>query len=418
MISLLKRKKNDDINSDMFTYLALDIGTEFIKTALFMVKNGKADVIGFSRVAQHSRAMEGAMIININNVVSSCDIGIGRAIAEANKLLGERCVQPKLVTLGISGELVKGVSIVANYEREEPDKPIDSEELEIVVSGIKEQAFPDSIEDIAAEIGSSPDKIKEINTHINATYIDGNKVDNPIGFTGREVSYKVYSTFAPAIHINSLYEIAKRLNLEILTIDVPPYAVSKSYRGSYKTDFSSIFLDIGGGTTDVALVEQGAIIGTQMYAFGGRVFSKRLSDNLKIELHEAEKLKLDYSHNKVKDLTVKKIKEALKDDIKVWTEGLELTLAEYIEDIDSFPTQVLMCGGGSELPDIYDSLIEYPWLATLPFEKFPDFKHIYPNQIVNVEDRTGTMITTTDVVCAALVSISIPEIEEILNFSE
>lgn len=394
-------------------FLALDIGTEFVKSVIFRVDADKATVIGYSRIPQHSKAMEGAMVINIDNVVSTCDIGIGRALAVADKILGGKCPLPDFVTLGIAGEIVKGVSIVANYERDNPESQITENEINNVVESIKKQAFSDSVEDIAEEIGTNASKIKEINTHINSTYIDGIKVDNPVGFTGERVTYRIYSTFAPSLHINSLYEVAKRLELNVLTIDVQPYAISKSFKGAHKSDFSSIFLDIGGGTTDIAIVQNGGIIGTKMIAFGGRVFTKRIAKNMNFELDEAEKLKLDYAGKKLQETTERKIKNILSKDARLWAEGVEISLSEF-EEVEHFPSEILISGGGSELPEIYDSLISYPWLTVLPFEKFPSVKYMYPKQIENIEDETGLMHTVHDVVPAALTSISIEPAKIIL----
>lgn len=408
-----KNKEEEKVITEDSVFLALDIGTEFVKSAIFKVKNDVAEIIGYSRVPQHSKAMEGAMIINIDNVISSCDIGIGRALSIADKTLGQKCPLPEYVTMGIAGELVKGVCIIANYEREEPDVPITEEEIEHVVEGVKEQAFPGSIDDIAEEIGSKASQIQEINSNIDSTFIDGNKVDNPVGFTGEEVSYRVYSTFAPSIHVNSLFEIAKQLELEVLTIDVQPYAISKAFKGSHKSDFSSIFIDIGGGTTDIAVVQNGGIIGTKMIAFGGRVFSKRIANNMNIELHEAEKIKIDYSHKKLQHVTEQKIKKYVQEDTKLWGEGIEIALEEF-EEISSFPTEFLLSGGGSELPEIYEAMIAHPWLTVLPFERFPKIKHVYPNQISNISDKTGILHSSADVAPAALVSISLEEIRGIL----
>lgn len=403
-----KKKKNTDFEEEVF--LTLDIGTEYVKSVIYQYKDGIAHIVGYSKVKQHSKAMEGALIINIENVSSACDRGIGEALAIADNVLGRRVELPRFVTMGISGELVKGVSILANYEREDPNAPITEEETSAVVESVKEQAFPESIDDIAEEIGTDSSKIKEVNSHINSTYIDGVKIDNPVGFTGKEVSYRVYSTFAPSLHVNSLFEIADRLELDILTIDVQPYAISKTFKDAHKSDFSKIFIDIGGGTTDIAVVENGGIIGTKMMAFGGRVFTRRIAKELNIDMNDAERMKLDYSNLKLQDITEKKIKKAIENDSKLWVEGVELSLKEF-KEIESFPTEILLSGGGSELPEIKDILLSYPWLTVMPFERFPKIRPIYPNQIENIEDHTELMISTSDVAPAALTSITL----ELLN---
>lgn len=406
MLSFFKKTKPEvPIDTDTL-YLCLDIGTEYLKSAIYRVKDNNAEIIGYSRVPQQSNALKGAIIINIEDVISTCDIGIGRALEIADKTLGKKCEIPEQLVMGISGELVKGVSIIAHYEREKPDKPINREELEDVVENVKKQAFPDSIEEIATEIGTTSSKIKEISSHINSTYIDGNKVENPVGFTGEEVTYRVFSTFAPSLHLNTLYEIAKQLQIEILSIEVQPYAISQAFKNSSAAEFSSIFIDIGGGTTDLAVISNGGIMGTKMIGFGGRVFTKRLSKKLNIELHEAEQLKIDYADHKLQPSTEKKLSEIFRADAQSWVEAVEIALSEF-SDIEQFPSEIQISGGGANLPEIKEALLAHPWLTVLPFERFPKIKFIYPNQLDNIIDKTGLMITPTDVAPAGLINSSL-----------
>lgn len=57
----------------------------------------------------------------------------------------------------------------------------------------------------------------------------------------------------------------------------------------------ALFIDVGGGTTDVALVRAGGVEGTRMFALGGRAFTKSLSDRLEVPFARAEELKVGYA---------------------------------------------------------------------------------------------------------------------------
>ncbi len=392
------------------TLLALDLGTEFVKAVIFKIIDNKVVAKGYSRTPQQSNAMRGAMIVNIRNVIATADLAIGKALSMAEKE-NEKLELPKKVILGIAGEFVRGVPIVANYARENPKNKITKEEIDQVVSKVKEQTFVNAKADIAVEIGISPDKIEEISTKVNTTMIDGVRVDDPIGFTGENVGYKVFSTFAPSIHVNSIKEIATALGLEILEIVVEPYAVARTMEGAREDSFGAIFIDIGGGTTDVALVDRGGIIGTKMFAYGGRVFTKRLEIDLKLTYEKAEEMKLDYSSQKLSDIQEKKVRKALEKDIDVWAEGVEISLEEFSEDMKSYPPQIYVCGGGSALPEIREGLISYPWLQVLPFAKFPKMSFLFPNQIADFIDETKTMIDPRDVAPAALARMAL-EVEQ------
>jgi len=398
------RKK--EIKQDKQTYLALDIGTEFIKTVLYRIKGGKVEVIGYDRAPQKQNAMRGALIINLENVVDVVDVSIGNTMQMAEGILQEEIALPKEVILGIAGELVKGVVILVNVEREDTDSKITEEEVNEILVKIKKQAFAGAKEEIAGDTGIKTSQITEIDTVVNSAYIDGVKVDSPIGLTGKELVYKVFSTFAPKIHVNSIKNVAEALNLKVARVVVEPYALSLGVEAAREEKFSSIFIDIGGGTTDIAVVEHGAIAGTKMFALGGRVFTKRIETSLSLDYLAAEKLKIDYSDQKLSDRESKEIKKHLKNDISVWLDGVELALADF-DDIPKFPPQIYLCGGGTLLPDIMDGLMAHPWLQLLPFEKFPKVKFLFPNQITGVVDLTRSATHPLDVTPLALARMAL-----------
>lgn len=403
-------KKKPASTNEPEVMLALDIGTEFVKAALFRINevDNKVEILGYDRSRQSSNAMNGAMIVNLANVVKACDRSVGGALNQADQVLQKinktpeyKTPLPDRVIMGIAGELVQGVTIMADYEREDPNAKIDDEELTEVVESIKEQAFKDAVEDIASEIGVPSDKLEEINSKINSTYIDGVKVDNPLGFTGKDVTYKVYATFAPTIHINSLKEIANQLGLQVISIEVEPYAISRAVKGSSSNQYEAVFIDVGGGTTDVAVVVGGSIMGTKMFAYGGKVFTKRLAKDLNLDLNDAEKMKIDYANGQLADTTEEKIKKIYAKDIRIWAEGVELSLAA-TEDVKRYPSKFYLCGGGSSLPEIKDALLQHPWLQILPFLKHPKVEFLFPKQLADIDDLTESIFKSEDIAPLAL----------------
>lgn len=383
------------------TYLSLDIGTEFIKTALFVIRDGVVEVVGYDRAPQKQNAMRGALIINLEEVIDVVDVSVGNAIHMAEQLLEEELSVPEDVILGIAGELVKGVPIVVNVEREEPDSKITQDEVDEIVEQIKQETFKNAKEEIALDTGIKTSQIQEINTSVNSVYIDGIKVDSPIGFKGQELEYRVFSTFAPKIHVDSIAEVADALHLNILKIVVEPYALAVAIEDSRQENFNGIFIDIGGGTTDIALVEQGAILGTKMFAFGGRVFTKRVEEDLELDYSEAEKMKRDYTNQGLSEFDSKRVRQAMEKDMPIWLDGVEISLNEF-DDVSTFPSQIYLCGGGSLLPEVQQKLMSHPWLQVLPFGKFPKVNYLYPNQVTKVIDKTRKATTPMDVTPLAL----------------
>jgi len=382
-------------------HLAIDIGTEFVKSAVFKVEDGEVIILGYSRIKQKESSMYAAFIINLQAVIEACDRGVGDAVAQAMEKEGDSFVIPNDVIIGIAGELVHGVTIMVNVERDNQESKITQKEVDKFVEKVKKYTFSSTVEEISREMGLKASQVIEVNTTINSVYIDGIKVMNPLGYSGNELIYKVFSTFAPKIHLDSINQVADALNLKLNKIVVEPYSLAVGLRNMRDQDANAIIIDVGGGTTDVAIVSGGDIIGTKMFAIGGKVFTKRVQRELGVDYEEAEKLKIDYSNGATtKDVDLK-LGKAFEMDISTWLTGVEIAL-ESFNDVKEYPSQIYICGGGALLPEIQEGLMTYPWLQTLNFKKFPKVSFIFPNALSDVLDKTKSATLPMDVTPLAL----------------
>ncbi|MCX6806612.1 MAG: rod shape-determining protein, partial [Candidatus Berkelbacteria bacterium] len=227
----------------------------------------------------------------------------------------------------------------------------------------------------------------------------------PIGFQGKEVEVGIFNAFAPIVNLGALESIASGLGLDLLSIAAEPYAVARCVGLEEKPDFSAIFIDVGGGTTDIAVVRNGGVEGTKMFALGGRAFTRRISESKGISFEAAEKIKIDYSKNKVSAKIKEEVEKMLLPDVEVWLSGVELTLSEFA--VDLLPSKILLCGGGSELPEITKILSSNEWIGRLPFAKAPSIRFIKPDEVVNIKDETGLLKNPADVTPMALANLAI-----------
>src|SRR5215813_14213089 len=123
-------------------------------------------------------------------------------------------------------------------------------------------------------------EVRLVHSAITQVRIDGYPVTSPIGFQGRNLEVTVFNTFAPAAQVTALESVARELDLEIAGTVSQPYAMARACAGDEAWELGGIFIDVGGGSTDVALLRGGGVEGTRMFALGGQAFTRRLSAEL------------------------------------------------------------------------------------------------------------------------------------------
>lgn len=379
--------------------IALDIGTEYAKSLIFKVEDGKGYVVGTGRQRQRLSDMQGGGVTDIHGVVQNCQRSLERAAEQAG-------VMPTQVIMGIAGELVKGNTTTIKYTRPEPKTNITLEELKDIISKVQRRAFDRARQILSWETGHAEIDVKLVNAAVVDVKIDGYKVTNPLGFQGREMQIGVFNAFAPIVHLGAMQTIAAELGLDLLSVVADPYALAKSVGPKESTEFSAIFVDIGGGTTDIAVVRQGGVEGTKMFALGGRSFTKRVATIMGTSFEEAEETKLMYSAKQLSPEDHALIKKGLETDCQVWLSGVELTLEEFA-NIDLLPSRFLMCGGGSNLPDLAEILEKAEWSKNLPFARRPTVHFIKPGDVENIIDQTGNLNHLWDITPMSLANMAI-----------
>lgn len=379
--------------------IALDIGTEFVKALIFTVdSDGLGHIVGVGRQHQKLSDMQGGTITDIAGVVHNCELALEQAAQQAGFL-------PDHVIMGIAGELVKGTTTTITITRAQPTQKITMPELQKIISDVQKRAFDQAREVIGFESGVEQVDVRLVNAAIVDVTIDGYKVANPIGFQGKEVKVGVFNAFAPLVHLGAYQTVADELKLDLLSIAAEPYAVSRLYGPEMTQDFSAIFVDIGGGTTDIAVVQNGGVLGTKMFAIGGRAFTKRIATVAGVPFSEAEDMKVNYTAKKTNAEDTELIKHALASDANVWVSGVELTLSEFM-NIDFLPSRILLCGGGSNLPEIKE-LLKTDWHTDLPFAKKPTVHFIQPEEVTTLVDETGKLKAPQDITPMALANLAL-----------
>lgn len=385
--------------------VALDIGTEFVKALIGEVKDGQIEIIGVGRTHQSLSDMQAGAIADIAGVVRNCD----EALAKAEQQAG---VSARTAIIGIAGELVKGTTTTVRCTRKDSSKPLDEAEVEQIISLVQKRALTRAKQQLAWELGGKDVEIRLVNSALVSIDIDGYNVTNPVGFQGKEVLVQLYTAFAPLIHIGALERTAQELDLDLLAVAAEPFAVARSVIGdNANASMSAILMDVGGGTTDIAVINEGGVQGTKMFGIGGRAFTRSIERDLGVEFDQAEALKLGLSDNKIPRQKVPAVEAALDKTLGVWVSGVELALGEFTK-LDHLPHKLLLCGGGSSLDMLMDKLGESSWYSDLPFTRKPVVQHIHPEQVVGIVDKTGDVTDHTFVTAMGLLRVGLDTVEQ------
>ena len=367
----------------MSTILGLDIGTEFVKAVIAEpTKKGDLKILGVGKAKQADSNMHAGAVADIPAVVDVCE----QALIDAEKQAGERA---ELTIVGIAGELIKGNTTTVNYERKDPNKPITEAEMREIINKVQRKSGEVAKKTVALETGNDNVEVRLINSAIVSLTIDGYKISNPIGFKGTDIVIQFYTAFAPLIHVAAIEKVCAELNLDLLTVAVEPFAVCRACLGDdLDSSYSGIVMDIGGGTTDVAVIEDGGVEGTKMFGIGGRSFTHQIAASLGVDFDTAERYKLDYDSGKLDDRIKSKIETAISHNLSVWMAGVEVALEEF-ENANSLPRNVLLCGGGAGLSLLQESLAISDWYKDLPFSRRPIIHLLEVEELPNliIEDN-------------------------------
>jgi cell division protein FtsA len=385
--------------------VALDVGTEFVKALVAKIDGSKLEIVGAGRSHQELSDMQAGAIADIGAVVQNCN----QALAAAEEQAG---VSVRTAVLGIAGELVKGTTSTVRCTRKEPGIEIDVEEMQQIIDLVQERAEQQARKALAVELGGKHLEVRLVNSALVSITIDGYVVTNPIGFKGRDVVVQLYTAFAPMIHISALERVATELDLDLLAVAAEPFAVARSVIGDNpNASMSAVLMDVGGGTTDIAVINDGGVQGTKMFGIGGRAFTRSIERELGIDFELAEKYKLSANSGVLPPKKHDDVAAALDKTCDVWVSGVELALSEFTE-LDNIPHRILLCGGGASLENIHHSLEETNWYRDVPFTRKPKVAFITPDQVVGITDTTGKVNDHTFVTAMGLLRVGLDTLDQ------
>lgn len=250
--------------------VGLDIGTTKIACIIGEVTEEGLDIIGIG--SHPSTGLRKGVVINIDATTNS----IARAVEEAELMAG---CEVNRVYAGIAGGHVKGFNsrgIVAIK-----DKEVRDEDLARVVDAARAVAMPMD---------------RQIIHVIPREYIidDQDGIKEPLGMTGVRLEGSVHIVTASVTSAKNIVKCANACGLEVADIVLEQLASSEAVLSDDEKELGVAVVDIGGGTTDIAIYSQGSLVHTAVLSLGGNHLTNDIAVGLRTPMAEAERIKRKY----------------------------------------------------------------------------------------------------------------------------
>lgn len=339
---------------------ALDIGTRTI-VGILIKKKAEGYQIIQSAVREHqTRAMLDGQIHNVEKVAEM----VAEVKAELESKSG---LTLKKVAVAAAGRALKTVSQSYKIELERSRylerEDLESLELEAIQQAQTKLKSQDSKEKAASNSA-------DLNYHfvgytVREYKLDGIKLGQLLGQRGKVMEVELVATFLPRIVIDSLLSVIKRVDLEVENLTLEPIAASHVVIPESMSSFNLALVDIGAGTSDIAITNEGSISGYAMVPLAGDEITEIISEKFLIDYNSAEKIKCLL--NKEKKLEAKTIlgeKLELEQSevlaaVEAELDKLTSSIAQRILEINSKPPQaVIFIGGGSLTPGLKEKFAE------------------------------------------------------------
>ncbi|MFP4021704.1 MAG: cell division protein FtsA, partial [Halanaerobium sp.] len=337
---------------------ALDIGTRTI-VGILIKKNENGYQIIDSAVREHqTRAMLDGQIHNVARVAE--------AVAEVkNELEQSSGLNLKSVAIAAAGRALKTVtqSHSIDLEKSRYIEEDDLKSLELKTIQRAQEQLHNKQQEKADKSEPEAKKMKKAKNIVDYHFVgytvrnyklDGMELGHLLGQRGKIMEVELVATFLPRIVIDSLLSVINRVGLEVEHLTLEPIAASHIVIPEAMSNFNLALVDIGAGTSDIAITKSGSISGYAMVPIAGDEITEIISEKFLIDYNNAEKLKCSLLENE--DLEVKTILgenlELSRDEvlaaIEEQLEQLSSSIADSILEINSQPPQaVIFIGGGS-----------------------------------------------------------------------
>ena len=265
--------KNINTMANQNEYVAaIDLGTTKIVSIVGKKNsNGKLQIVAHSKT--QSTGIKRGVVLNIEETVASIQRTVEEVQLKSGIILGE-------VFVGIAGQHIRSVRN-RGYINRDTDDVIGFEDVQKLI---------DDMFKIPTEVG------EEILHVLPQNFIVDNEsgIKNPIGMSGRRLEANFHIVIGKTSSAKNIEKCVDRVGLKVNDLILEPLASAEAVLTEDEKEAGVVLVDIGGGTTDVAVYYEGIVRHTAVIPFGGNVITNDIKEGCSILPRQAESLKIQF----------------------------------------------------------------------------------------------------------------------------
>ncbi len=254
--------------------VGLDIGTTKV-VAIIGRKNqfGKVEILGYGKAV--NKGVKTGVVVNLKNTVDAVEEAIQKAQYDSG-------IKISKVIVGIAGQHIRSIQTSEYIMREDPESMITEDEIEKLIKQV-ERIHVDPGEEI---IHALPQEYKVDE--------EGNIQETPIGMSGTRLEANFHVVVGKVASIQNLVRCVRMANLEVEDITLEPLASSEAVLIEEEKEGGIALIDIGGGTTDLAIFKNDIIRHTAIIPYGGNVVTRDIANGIHVLERNAEAIKVKF----------------------------------------------------------------------------------------------------------------------------
>jgi len=252
--------------------VGLDIGTTKVACIVGRrAENKKIEILGYGKTV--STGVRRGVVTNILETVEA----IKKAVKQASDQSG---VDIQRVSVGIAGQHIKSLQHRGVMMRDNHETEITEAELE-------------QLREDTRKINMMPGE-EIIDIIPQDIYVDGELANNPVGMLGSKIEANFHVIIGQTLAAKNIVKCIQNAGLEMDYMILEPIASAQAVLDEEEKDAGVVLVDIGGGTTDIAIFKENKIQHTAVIPFGGNIITEDICTGCSIIKHYAEEVKVKF----------------------------------------------------------------------------------------------------------------------------